>query len=291
MRRLCSSVSLAVVPWPAPDRLGPGRSTVIWAYGVDSHRGGSCDGRSRCDQGPTARPADAAGAADRDLVAAGAVDARAEPRPLRRHLHDQDRQRRHLGDALGPGAGQAGLHRRPACLPRRRGQRDPAPDPRRQLGPRPRREAAHRPAPAAAAALPRRAHAGLRRDDGRDRRPRDRELAYRHPLQAAAADAGDHAGDHPRDRLRRPRQGAHGPAAGGAARLPRPHHRPAPAAAGDPDRPRPDPPHPRLPPPRRPGRRADLRRDRRAPRSPRTWPSATTSSRSWSPPATRTAAR
>ena len=124
-----------------------------------------------------------------------------------------------------------------------------------------------------------------------DRRPRDRELADRHPLQAAAADAGDHAGDHPRDRLRRPRQGAHGPAAGGAARLPRPHHRPAAAAAGDPDRPRPDPPHPRLPPPRRPRRRADPPRDRRAPRAPRTWPSATTSSRCWSPPATRTAAR
>ena len=37
-----------------------------------------------------------------------------------------------------------------------------APDPRRELGPRARREAAHEPAQAAAAALPRRAHAGLR---------------------------------------------------------------------------------------------------------------------------------
>ncbi len=93
----------------------------------------------------------------------------------------------------------------PQGLPRRRGQPDPAPDPRRELGPRPRREAAHQPAQAAAAALPRRADAGLRREDDRDRRPRDRELADRRPLQAAAADAGDHAGDHHRDRLRRPR--------------------------------------------------------------------------------------
>ena len=34
---------------------------------------------------------------------------------------------------------------------------------------------------------------GYRADDGRDRRARDRELADRHPLPAAAADAGDHA--------------------------------------------------------------------------------------------------
>ena len=47
---------------------------------------------------------------------------------------------------------------------------------------------------------------GYARDDGRDRRPRDRELADRHPLQAAPADAGDDAGDHPRDGLRRSRQ-------------------------------------------------------------------------------------
>ena len=45
---------------------------------------------------------------------------------------------------LRPGGGQAGLHRRPEGLPRRRGQPDPAPDPRRQLAPGPRREAAHR---------------------------------------------------------------------------------------------------------------------------------------------------
>ena len=65
---------------------------------------------------------------------------------------------------------------------------------------------AHEPAQAAAAALPRRAHAGLRADDGRDRRARDRELADRHPLQAAAADAGADPGDHPAHGLRR-RQG------------------------------------------------------------------------------------
>ncbi len=63
----------------------------------------------------------------------------------------------------------------------------------------------HEPAQAAAAALPRRAHAGLRADDERDRRARDRELADRHPLQAAAADAGDDPGDHPAHGLRRRR--------------------------------------------------------------------------------------
>ena len=49
------------------------------------------------------------------------------------------------------------------------------------------------------------AHAGLRADDERDRRARDRDLAHRHPVPAAAADAGDDPGDHPADRLRRPR--------------------------------------------------------------------------------------
>jgi cytochrome P450 len=53
----------------------------------------------------------AARPADGDLVAPRAVDARAEPRPLRRHVHPSDRLRRHLGDGLRSRAGEAGLHR------------------------------------------------------------------------------------------------------------------------------------------------------------------------------------
>ena len=60
----------------------------------------------------------------------------------------------------------------------------------------------------------------------------------------------------------------------GAARLPRPDHQPAAAAAGAADRPRPDQPHPRLPPPRRAGRRAD-----RTARSPSAAPPRTSSER------------
>ena len=132
---------------------------------------GSTDRRSACGHARRpARPAHAACDADRDLVAPGAVDARAVPRPLRRHVHPEDRLRGDLGDGLRPRGGQAGLHRRPARLPRRRGQPDPAADPRRELGPGARREGPHRPAQAAAAALPRRADAGLRREDDRDRR-------------------------------------------------------------------------------------------------------------------------
>ena len=71
-------------------------------------------------------------------------------------------------------------------------------------------------------------------------------------------------------------------AAGGTARLPRPHHRPAPAGAADPRRPAPDPALPLLPPPHRAGRRAA--RTARSPSAGRrpTSPSATTSSRCWS---------
>ena len=144
------------------------------------------------------------------------------PRALRQHLHDQDRPRRDLGDALRPGGRQAGLHRRPARLPRRRGEPDPRAGPRPELGPGPRRESPHRPAPAAAAAVPRRADAGLPPDDGRDRRPRDRELADRSPLRPAAADAGDHPRHHPQHGLRRRRGGEDGRAARRPAPLPRP---------------------------------------------------------------------
>ena len=80
-------------------------------------------------------------------------------------------------------------------------------------------------------------------------------------------------------------------AAGGAARLPRPHHDPRLLLPVILHRPRADPPHSRFPPARRPRRRADPRGDRRAPRRRATWPSETTSSRCWSPPATTTAAR
>ena len=56
-------------------------------------------------------------------------------------------------------------------------------------------------------------------------------------------------------------------------------------------RPEPGAANPGLPAPHRARRRADPRGDRRAPGRPRTSRSATTSSRCWSPPATRTAAR
>ena len=62
-------------------------------------------------------------------------------------------------------------------------------------------------------------------------------------------------------------------------------------APSGPRRPRPGAADPGLPPPHRARRRAAPSRDRRAPRSRATSRSATTSSRCWSPPATRTAAR
>ena len=270
----------------------PGQCTVP----VEAHWRADSDNRgaarrSARDQGAPAGAADEAAAADADLVAPRAVDARAVPRPPRADVHPQHRLRRHLGDRHRPRGREAGLHRRPEGLPRRRGQPDPQAGARRELGPRPRREAPHEPAQAAAAALPRRPHAGLRGEDDRDRRPRDRELAAGHAPQAAAADAGDDARDHPRDGLRRPRRRADGRAARRPARVPRPDHQPAADRAAGPRRPGPGAAHPGLPPPHRPRRRADPRGDRRAPGAPRTSRSATTSSRCWSPPATRTAAR
>ena len=112
---------------------------------------------------------------------------------------------------------------------------------------------------------------GYRADDGRDRRPRDRELADRHPLRPAAADAGDHPRHHPQHRLRRRRGGEDCRTARRPARLPRPDDEsPRPAAgasararAGDADG--------LVPAADRGGRPADLPRDRRAPpqRGPR----------------------
>ena len=63
------------------------------------------------------------------------------PRPLRRRVHPAHPERGHLGDAQRPGRGQAGLHRRPAAAARGRGERDPAPDPRPELGAAARRRA------------------------------------------------------------------------------------------------------------------------------------------------------
>ena len=138
----------------------------------------------------------------------------------------------------------------------------------RELGPRPRREAAHEPAQAAAAALPRRADAGLRRADGRDRRAgRSRAgrpaspYKLRPRMQAITLEIildtvfGVREGERLaelRDALRdfldlttNPRPS-----------LPLLADRPRAGARLRP-----------LPPPHRPRRRADLQRDRRAPRA------------------------
>ena len=96
----------------------------------------------------------------------------------------------------------AGLHRRPDVL--HAGEANAILRP--MLGPRSvlllDEARAHGAAQAAAAAVPRRAHAPVRRPRARDRRARGRGLAGRRPSRRAA-DAGDHArGDHAR-RLRR----------------------------------------------------------------------------------------
>ena len=113
-----------------------------------------------------------------------------------------------------------------------------------------------------------------------------------HALQAAAADAGDHPGDHPRDRLRRPRGRADGASCATALRdfldLTTNPRLLLPVLLVGPTGPGASPPF------RRRIERVDaliLARDRRAPRGRGPRASATTSSRCWSPPATRTAAR
>ena len=197
-----------------------------------------------------------------------------------------------LGDGLRPGAGQAGLHRRPEGLPRRRGQPDPAPDPRRQLGPasstRSRTSASAscccRPSTASACRAtarrwprspPARSRAGppapptscgrgCRRSRWRSSsRPSSASTSRRGwtPLRAALRDFLDLTTD-PRVLL---------PVVLRRARA--------------------DPPLPAFRRRDRPGRRADPRARSPSAAAPRTWPSATTSSRCWSPPATRTAAR
>ena len=184
----------------------------------------------------------------------------------------QHRLRGHLGDARRPGARQAGLHRRPArsstparatrscarCSARTRSSsstRSRTSSQRKLLLPPFHGERMQ----------------GYEREDDRDRRARDRELADRHPLQAAAADAGDDPGDHPRDRLRRPRRRADGASCATALRefldLTTNPRILLPLLLVGPDRVAQ---RPGLPPPHRPRRRADLPRDRRAPRAPRT---------------------
>ena len=171
------------------------------------------------------RPADAPGPADRDLVAPGAVDARAEPGPLRRHVHARDRLRGHLGDASPTPSWSS------RSSPATRGSSTPARATRScarssattrscVLDEKP----AHQPAPAAAAALPRRADAGLRRDDDA-RSPPARSTAGRpaSPYKLRPRMQAITLRDHPRDRLRRrTTASATGRAARGAARLPRP---------------------------------------------------------------------
>ena len=205
---------------------------------------------------------------DRDLVAAGAVDARACQRPLRRHVHAEDRLRGDLGDARRPRGGQAGLHRRPARLPRRRGQPDPRARSSAQLGPRPRREAPHR-ASASCCCRPSTA-SGCRATARRwPRSPRARSRAgrpapptscargcRRSPWRSSSSTVfGVHEGERMaelRVALRDFLDLTTNP------RL---------LAAAAPARPRADPALPALPPPHRPRRRADPPRDRRAPRA------------------------
>ena len=235
------------------------------------------------------------GAADGDLVAPGAVDARAVPRPLRRRCSRSSiAYEGDLGDASPTPSTSS------RSSPATRGSSTPARATRScgRCSARTRSSSSTRSPTSSQRKLLLPPFHGERMQGygekmSRDRRPRDRELAARHPLQAAAADAGDHARDHPRDGLRRPRR-----ASGWselrerAARLPRPDHQPAAARArcssSGPTRMRA---HARLPPPHRPRRRADPRARSPSAARPRTSRSATTSSRCWSPPATRTAAR
>ena len=119
-------------------------------------------------------------------------------RPLRRRLHHPRRAARSVGDARPSRPRQAGLHRRPERAARGRGQQRSS---SRCSGARSvllldgqEHMAA---AQGDAAALPRRAHAGLRRHDPRDRRSDEvaswpAGAAARHPSAHAGADARDH---------------------------------------------------------------------------------------------------
>ena len=101
------------------------------------------------------------------------------PGALRGHLHVADRAGGHVGLPRAPRPGAAGVHRRPAGAARRRGQRDPAAGAGPPLRAAARRRAPHGAAQAAAPALPRRAHAALRRADARDRGARGRQAGPR----------------------------------------------------------------------------------------------------------------
>ena len=269
-------------------------------YGGRQRRDGGSDDNGSADRHagrrrarPSARPADAAGGADRDLVAAGAVDAVRSAGPATATcsrsrsptkgtwvmLSDPDAVKQvFTGDPRVFHAGEGNQILAPVLGDNSILVLDEKPHmSQRRCCCRPSTASACRPT---ARRWPRSP-------------PREIEqLAQRHPVRAAAADAGDHPGDHPAHRLRRPRGGERmARAARRAARVPRPHHQPrcscpcsssAPSGSGASGAFR-----------RRIERVDELiyreiaeRRARRRPRA-----SATTSSRCWSPPATRTAAR
>ena len=184
------------------------------------------------------------------------------------------------------------LKAKPEDAPSLTGESPLRPDSRTELGPDLGRCAPHAPAQAAAAAVPRRGRAAVRRHDRRGRQPRDRPLARRRALRAGATDAGGHArrdhGRRVRDRVLaaarvgRAKDARHDPAA--AARLDQPHlpadratERRAGRAPGRPQGAARD----RRPP--------DLRRDPGAAAPPVRPTDATTFSRCCSKPATRTA--
>ena len=179
----------------------------------------------------------------------------------------------------------------PEHLPRRRGQRHrPGRRARRQLAAHARRGPAHVAAQAAAAALPRRRGAPLRRGDGGGHRARGRRLAGRPRVRAAAAHAGDHARGDPARGVRRARRRAHGPVprAHPAARQPVERARLAAVHAARPGRPDAG---RALPQGGRGGRRADLRGDRRAARDRRRGRPRRRAHAAALAPATRTARR
>ena len=94
---------------------------------------------------------------------------------------------------------EAGLHRGPGRVSRRRGERRPAARARPALGPAARRPGPHRAAAADAAVVSRRAHAALRGGDDRGGGAGGAPVAGRGAVRAPAPDAvghprGDHAG-------------------------------------------------------------------------------------------------
>ena len=109
---------------------------------------------------------------------------------------------RDVGDTGRPGGREQGVHSRLCRARRGPRQLDPWAAAQPALGPAAGGARAHETPPADPAPLPRRADAGLQRDDGRNHAPRGGQLADRRALRALAEDAGDNArGDRAR-RLR-----------------------------------------------------------------------------------------